>query len=87
MINNQGSGPNGEYTFLDILGIINFAIGLQNLDMNVDQNDMQDLQHAFNQTLNKTVNEIHQHLEIQDDKLDCILKRLEELENEHRRDL
>ena len=50
MINNQGSGPNGEYTFLDMLSIASFVIGLQNLDMNVDQNDMQDLQNTFNQT-------------------------------------
>ena len=81
MINNQGSGPNGEYTFLDMLSIASFLIGLQNLDMNVDQNDMQDLQNTFNQTLDKTVNEIHQHLEVQDNKLDEILKRLEALEN------
>lgn len=81
MINNQGSGPNGEYTVLDILGILSFLIGLQNLDMNVDQNDMQELQNTFNKTLNTTVLEIHEHLEMQDNKLDKILKRLEELEN------
>lgn len=75
---NQGSGPNGEYTFLDILSIINFMIGLQNLDMNIDQNDMQDLQRQFNQKLEDTVTEVHEHLEIQDRKLDEILKRLED---------
>ena len=64
---NQGSGPNGEYTFLDILSLINFMIGLQNLDLNVDQQDLEGV-----------VREIHSHLEMQDQKIDYILKLLEE---------
>ena len=73
---NQGSGTNGQWTFLDVLSLVNFMIGLQNLDMNIDQNDMQDLQHTFNQKLQEAVNEIHSHLEIQDNKIDEILRRL-----------
>lgn len=84
---NQGSGNNGEWTFLDLLSLVNFIIGLQNLDMNIDQNDMQELQHEFNKTMREAVQEVHQHLEIQDEKIDEILKRLEGTDNDNRRDL
>lgn len=63
---NQGSGNNGEWTFLDILSLINFIVGLQNLDMNIDQSDLEGV-----------VREIHAHLELQDKKIDEILRRLE----------
>ena len=65
-MNNQGSGPNGEYTFLDMLSLINFMIGLQNLDMNIDQSDLESV-----------VRDIHTHLEMQDKKIDEILRRLD----------
>lgn len=66
---NQGSGTNGEWTLLDLLNIINFAVGLQNLDMNIDQSDLEGV-----------VRDIHRHLEMQDNKIDEILRRLE---NDH----
>ena len=81
---NQGSGNNGEWTLLDFLSLVNFMIGLQNLDMNIDQNDMQDLQHAFNQKLEETVREVHEHLEIQDKKLDNIIRVLEDLNHDNK---
>ena len=70
---NQGSGSNGEWTFLDILSIVNFAIGLQNLDMNIDQSDLEGV-----------VRDIHAHLQMQDQKIDEILRRLD---NDNRRDI
>lgn len=63
---NQGSGNNGEWTFLDMLSFINFVIGLQNLDLNVDQSDLENV-----------VRDIHQHLKLQDEKIDEILRRLD----------
>lgn len=66
---NQGSGNNGEWTFLDMLSLINFAIGLQNLDFNIDQHYMDEV-----------INEIHRHLQMQDEKIDEILRRLD---NDH----
>ena len=60
---NQGSGNNGEWTLLDLLSLINFVIGLQNLDMNIDQSDLEGV-----------VRDIHKHLEMQDAKIDQILK-------------
>lgn len=53
--------------FMDILNIMSFVIGIQNLDSNLDQDAMQQL-------LGKTVNEIHEHLDQQDEKLNRILE-------------
>lgn len=55
--------------FLGLLTIVSFAIGLQNLEENVSQNQMQE-------TVQKAVSEIHMHLEMQDNKIDEILRRI-----------
>ena len=73
-----GSGDNGEFTFLDIVGLMSFFIGLQNLDMNVTQTDAQNLQHSLDNNAQRILTEIHQHLENQDQKIDEILAKLEE---------
>lgn len=53
--------------FMDILNIVSFAIGVENLNSNLDQNTMQQL-------LEGAVEDIHNHLEEQDKKLDRILE-------------
>ena len=79
-MNGLGNGSNGEWTFLDIVTLISFVIGLQNLELNVDQNDMQNQTKEINQTaddrVNKLLTEIHSHLEEQDKKLDLILQEI-----------
>ena len=62
---------NKQLDFLDILSIASFVIGLENLQENITQGDMQELEHYI-------TDEIHNHLEIQDRKLDLILERLKE---------
>ena len=52
-----GSGVDGELTFLDVLSILSFFIGVQNLDMNVE--------------------DIHIHLQKQDEKIDHIIEVIE----------
>lgn len=76
---NQGSGKNGEYTLIDVLSILDFILTLQNYNMNADQNDMQVIQSEFNDRLSKVVNDIHTHLKEQDDKIDDILSRLDNM--------
>ena len=76
-----GSGNNGEWTFLDIITIISFCVGLQNLDMNITQEDMQESDHKSAQRADRILSEIHSHLELQDEKLELISKRLEVIEN------
>ena len=68
-----------QLSFIDLLSILSFCIGLMNLEINITQEDVD------NQT-QTILNELHGHLEIQDNKLDDILSRLEKLENEKDRE-
>ena len=61
-----GSGEQGEFTFLDLLSIASFLVGVENLDMNLTQNDKQDLQNDLAEKAELLLNEIHGHLEKQD---------------------
>lgn len=64
---------NGQLEFLDILNIMSFCIALMNLDENISQGDLAD-------SADRLLNEIHGHLQQQDDKLDIILSRLEKID-------
>lgn len=68
---------NRQLSFLDLLNILSFLIGLENLEENLTQGDKQDLQHDLTVTAEKLLTEIHAHLEAQDKKIDKILNRLE----------
>ena len=76
-----GSGANGELTAIDILNVLSFIIGLKNLDLNIDQNDMdnqtQEIDKRASELVNSAIAEIHQHLENQDKKIDKILEVLQ----------
>ena len=76
-----GSGECGEFTFLDYLAIASFLIGLENLELNITQEDMDaqtaDLDARVNSKIEKALADIHFHLQLQDDKLNDLLKRLE----------
>ena len=72
----SGSGNNGEWTFLDILSIMSFVIGLQNLSMNITQEDMQKSTEKLDSSLRQNVEEIHAHLEEQDKRINRILEVL-----------
>ena len=56
---------------MDILNIMSFAIGLQNLDKNLDQT-------KADQMLKSYVEDIHKHLEEQDKRLERIEVMLNE---------
>ena len=71
-----GSGDNGEFTFLDLVSIISFCVGLQNLDLNIAQEDLDNQTQELDRKLRENVNDIHEHLQIQDEKLDMILEEL-----------
>ena len=74
-----GSGEQGEFTFIDLLAIASFWVGIENLDLNLTQEDKQDLQQDLADKSEILLREIHTHLEEQDKKLDKIIQRLEEL--------
>ena len=71
-----GSGENGQFTFLDMISLISFMIGLMNFNENLTQGDKQDLLETFSQKADDLLNEIHSHLQEQDDKIDKILEEL-----------
>lgn len=72
---------NKQLEFLDILNIMSFYIGILNLNQNMTQNDKQDLLKELNDKINLLLQEIHSHLQRQDNKIDEILKKLEAIEN------
>ena len=74
----MGSGNSGEWTFLDIITLISFCIGLQNLEENLSQSDLHeaDVQNAKRQ--DAILSELHDHLAAQDRKIDSILAILKE---------
>ena len=82
MLRGLGSGDSGEFTFLDVITLIGFIIGLENLDMNISQTDLQEetnrLDKKVDEKIQYLLSEIHIHLEEQDK----ILRRLEEKLND-----
>lgn len=85
----MGSGKNGELTGIDILNIIGLYVSLKNLDLNIDQTDIanqtQDINEQANQLVNAAIAEIHAHLEMQDKKIDMILQKLGEKNDENKK--
>ena len=77
-INNNNL--NSQFDILDIISIINFFIGLKNLNENVEQGSVQ-------QSLQNKTHDIHEHLNMQDKKIDEILNRLEMIESENKRNI
>lgn len=80
MLKYAGSGSSGELTAIDIISLLSFAIGLENLEMNISQTDLQEETQKLNDAVDKKVQlaltEIHTHLEQQDAKIDLILKKI-----------
>ena len=70
MSNNDNLG------FLDILTIMSFCISLQNLELNTSQEDIQRQTEDLDKVMRENVEEIHRHLQKQDEKIDMILKEI-----------
>ena len=69
------TSQNRQLTFIDLLSVASFLIGLENLEENVTQSDKQDLQNDLAETAERLLSEIHAHLEEQDRKIDALLRR------------
>lgn len=78
---NNSNNNNSQFSFLDMLNILSFCVGMMNLEQNLTQNDKQELETEFNEKMNSLLKEIHAHLQNQDEKIDTILKYLEEKDN------
>ena len=71
-----GSGADGEWTFLDILTLMGFCIGLQNLDLNITQDNLDTQTQELDRRLRGVVDDIHRHLAVQDEKIDLIMEAI-----------
>lgn len=60
---------------LDAMDFIGFVIGLANYEENLSQSDVQDM-------IKAALKDVHEHLGMQDRKIDLILERLEGKQNE-----
>lgn len=78
MFKGLGSGDNGEFTFLDILAVVSFLIGFQNLNLNLTQEDKQQLENDLTMKADMLLKEIHEHLRQQDNKIDQILEMVKD---------
>ena len=76
-----GSGANGQLTFLDIISIVSFLIGVENLELNATQDDMAKIQRELSDKSEQLFKEIHGHLEEQDRKLDKIMEVINHEDN------
>ena len=75
-----GSGEGGEWTFLDIVALISFVVGLQNLELNITQENLDkqtmELKKEVDDEVSVALAEIHEHLQMQDDNLHLIMDKL-----------
>ena len=69
-----GSGSDGEWTFIDIISLIGFCVGLQNLDLNISQENLDNQTQELDAKLHEVVNDIHKYLTLQDEKINRILE-------------
>ena len=73
MTNNQ------NLDFIDALSIVQFFMGVANLDANLTQNDKQELLEDLHNQLSNVITEIHSHLETQDKKINQIYQLLTQI--------
>ena len=66
-----------NYSYIDYVNLMDLAISIKNLRSNTSQEERQKLEEHFNTKLNSLLEEIHSHLQEQDNKIDLILKKLE----------
>ena len=72
-----------NYSYIDYVNLMDLAISIRNLQSNNSQEERQKLEEHFNDKLNILLNEIHSHLQQQDEKIDLILQKLEMTKHDH----
>ena len=81
-MNRLGSNEDGSFSFLDMLTIISFLVGLQNLDLNITQENLDeqtaDLKAQVDADVQKVLTDLQEHLQNQDKKIDVILGIMKE---------
>ena len=72
-----------NYSYIDYINMLDLAINLQNFRSNKQQEINQNTEDIIDQKLNSLVEEIHSHLQEQDEKINKILNILEVTNNDH----
>ena len=67
---------NKQLSFLDILNIMSFYIGIMNLNENLTQGDKQEILEEFSKKADTLLREIHYHLDEQYEKMNKIMEVL-----------
>ena len=70
-----------DLTFIDLLSIVSFCVGLQNLDLNISQENLDNQTQELDRRLRQNVSDIHEHLKRQDEKMDWIIEVLKNDDN------
>lgn len=65
-------------SFIDALSIVSFCVGLQNLELNLQQEDLDNQTQELDKRLHIAVDDIQKHLQAQDAKIDKILEALDD---------
>lgn len=65
-------------SFLDVLNVASFLIGVANYNENLTQTDKQELMSGVDKQTSVLLSELHAHLDSQDKKIDKILTMLGE---------
>lgn len=71
---------NGNMSLLDAITIISFLVGLENLELNITQNDLenqtQEIDRRVDKKIQSALDDIHVHLKDQEQKLNYILEAM-----------
>lgn len=76
---------NNQIQLMDVLNLMSLFIELLNLDANLTQNDKQELIEDMHQSLHQMVDDIHDHLQKQDQKIDDMYRMISDIHREKRR--
>lgn len=78
-INSKGETTmyNSQNQLIDLVNLASFILGIENLQANLTQSDKQDIIHAQNRNADRLLEEIHAHLQEQDQKINYLIKLLE----------
>lgn len=74
------SGNNGRLSWIDAISVASFFLGLENLQENRDQSAQNDVNAANDKQASFLLSEIGKRLDKQDETLERILEKLEQLE-------
>ena len=67
-----------QFDFLDTLAVASFILGLENLELNIAQEDLDNQTKELDRSLREVVDDIHAHLKRQDELITAIWEKLNE---------